>query len=286
MRNEFIKQLKYGIPLGAARVMLLIIHFDKLIISYIFPIRTFTIYAIGCFDIPILPGLGHTIRDIMSLEMAPLIKDSKFIEAVSLWKTTCRRILLIIVPSTIFLFFYSNEIITTIFSTKYIESVPYFKVYIFIFMATIFDSEILFRIFAKSIQLMTLQFSMSLLSVVTTIVTAIYFGPLMALVAKLVITVFSLITMMYISSKFFKHSIYNFFPWKDGFLTTFISIIILIPIYSLSSNITSWNIISGLIGGALFFPTLLVILSKINIISNEEIKIVVNKLNILRGIHD
>lgn len=90
---------------------------------------TFAIYAVGCLQIPLVDVLTTSSANVMMVAMARDGIDRRVAEALALWHDTTRRLALIIFPVVAFLVALAPQVITVLFTSRYLASVPVFQLW-------------------------------------------------------------------------------------------------------------------------------------------------------------
>lgn len=214
LKDFFKKQVSHGMPLGAARFFNTIVYFDKLIISTLFSVTQFTIYSVGCFEIPIILGISVTIWDLTAMDMVPAFVKGNVERLKEMWQFTINKIMQFYIPICVYFFLFSSEIILFIFSEKYIDSIPYFRIYILIFMMYSLNFEAVFRSFSANTSLVKIQFFNLVFSLLMIVSMGYFFGPLAALIGKLIAITFVTSIMFYSMSKKIGVSLKEIVDWK------------------------------------------------------------------------
>ncbi len=209
------KQVSYGLPLGVSQIFSIFYKMDRFVIATLFNVRQFTLYSVGSFDIPLVPNVTNTMSDLMSFDMVIAHTRSEFDQVKYLWQTTKRKISLLQLPIAIFLFFFSTQVITFIYSTKYLESAPYFRVFMLIFLVSSFDCDIVFRTFADNRRFLKIQTASSVGGLLMTIGFAYLYGPMGAMIGKLVGDSISVVVKLFLARNLMRLHWSDLFLWKE-----------------------------------------------------------------------
>jgi O-antigen/teichoic acid export membrane protein len=127
--NIFREQLAYALPLGiAAELWFLQTTLDNFFVSYTFGPAQYAVYAIGCFQLPLVvivtESLGLTTVPRVSL----LQKEGKMREILELLTRLMRKQSVIFLPLYVFLLVVGREFIVLLFTRQYLQSWPIFAV--------------------------------------------------------------------------------------------------------------------------------------------------------------
>jgi len=104
---------------------------DKWLILAFISVTQFAMYFNGSYEIPIFGLMLSAVSNIMLVDMASTNKQ-ELNTIKSLFEHSSLLLASVVFPSFCFLFFYSNEFFTFIFSEKYAAAIPVFVVSIFV----------------------------------------------------------------------------------------------------------------------------------------------------------
>jgi len=268
----FKQQFNYGLPLGISRFIATFVYFDKIVVSALFSVTKFTIYSVGCFEIPFVSTILHTVWDVGALEMVVACKNKNKDELITLWHDTMRKISILTIPTFVFCLFFAREIIVTIFSTQYEGSVPYFRLFIFTFLINAFDCELLFRIFRENSRYLKIQIFNLVVTLSMMISLGLMFGPLYALLGKVMANVVISYLMQRNAAKLLNLKLVNVLPYKviSKIVLLCSSVAMLLILILHSSSVSHFYV---LVSGFMLFSSIVFILFIVNgIITDEEIK--------------
>lgn len=127
--SSILPHLKYGIPLGlGATFSMLSASADKFIVSHYLGEKLFAIYSVGCYELPVMIVIFSSIGDVVLPTIVKLKSMNKTEEVIKTWHRAIEQSMLIGIPVCIFMFAYANEFITTVFTIKYVDAVPIFRI--------------------------------------------------------------------------------------------------------------------------------------------------------------
>jgi len=254
-----IDQLKYSLPLGLTRVMATIGgQFDKILISIYFTTSQFAVYAIGALSIPLDVIFQTSVANILRANLPPLVVENKIDEVCTLLRNSVRKLSLIIWPISAYIFLYSQEFINILFTNNYADSVDIFRIYL---IAMPLNALILspipqvFGVTKYNMYISSFGISFKMIFSLILINTIGYYGP--AIVS--VVTSYLVSYLFYrVSRKLIKRPIGEIFP-----LYSFRKLILTIVISSILSLLACWsidnNVIRMVVGGAVYFPSILIV---------------------------
>jgi O-antigen/teichoic acid export membrane protein len=144
---EFYRdQFRYSLPLGLSSIIgMLSVQLDKFVISGFFRPEDFAVFSIGAMELPFISILTNSVNAIL----LPHISESRDTLA-EIYKGAARKNALIILPLAVLFFVYAQPIITILYSSRYLASVPYFQVYLLILPLRIASPGILMMALGKT----------------------------------------------------------------------------------------------------------------------------------------
>lgn len=121
--------LKFSIPLGLATAVSTInIQLDKFLIGRFFDTERLAIYTNGSKEMPVTIISFSLVSILMPIVVKEIKKNNKKL-VLDLWNKTNELSLIIISYFVIIFLVFTPEVITILYSEKYIESVPIFRIY-------------------------------------------------------------------------------------------------------------------------------------------------------------
>ena len=97
-------------------------------VSHYFEPALFAIYAVGCFELPLLAILYESVVSILFPEVARLQTAGDREGVISLWASAMRKLAFFYVPTYVLMFVLRAEIITLLFTKDYAASADIFAV--------------------------------------------------------------------------------------------------------------------------------------------------------------
>lgn len=128
-RAALSTQLRYALPFGIAMVLGLPSYFaHEWIVSAQLGPALYAIYAVGCFQVPIVDILYSPTCEVLMVRLRELEHEGLAEKSVALFSETVGRLAYLFVPLVAFLVAAAPEFITTLFGAKFAASVPIFRV--------------------------------------------------------------------------------------------------------------------------------------------------------------
>lgn len=123
----FRVQLAYALPLGFASMLLRSqTELDNYFVSYQFGPAAYAVYAVGCFELPLLGLLAESISSVTIPRVSYLQKVGARREIVELLARVTRKLALVLLPLYALLLVVGREFLVFLFTEQYAESWPIF----------------------------------------------------------------------------------------------------------------------------------------------------------------
>jgi len=122
-------QLSYAIPFGIAGLFLRAYSdLDSYFVSYKFGPALFGLYALGCFELPLVEILSYSIGSVTIPRISYLQSIGNTREIIELIARMTRKLAAIYFPVYILLMICARDLITFLFTDRYIGSYPIFLI--------------------------------------------------------------------------------------------------------------------------------------------------------------
>lgn len=128
----FRAQLANSLPFGIGSIAY-IIQYDlhNYYVSYYFSPADFAIYAVGCFQLPLLLVLFDSVDTVLFPEVARLEKEGAYDRIIGVWVKAMRLLAFVFFPTCALLLVVRQELIVTLFTAEYAAAAPIFAVNLF-----------------------------------------------------------------------------------------------------------------------------------------------------------
>jgi O-antigen/teichoic acid export membrane protein len=128
-RALFKTQLSNAIPFGlGALAYATQANLHNYFIAHYFDPAVFAIYAVGCFELPLLGLLLDAVISVLLPEVARREGEGDTEGIIALWASAIRKLAFFFIPAYTLLFVLRHEFITFLFTREYEASVPIFTV--------------------------------------------------------------------------------------------------------------------------------------------------------------
>ena len=97
-------------------------------VSHYFEPAQFAIYAVGCFQLPLLGMLFESVVSVLMPEVARRHARADYDGIITLWAEAVRKLCLFFLPTYVLLFVVRHEFISTLFTSNYAAAAPIFAI--------------------------------------------------------------------------------------------------------------------------------------------------------------
>lgn len=225
LNKRLLKEiLLFSIPLGLASVVsTLNIELDKLMLGALLSTEELAVYSNASKELPI-NIICVSISSVLMPQMVRLLKENKFSLAIDIWKKTVSVSYIIICFFCTAIFVFAPQVITILYSEKYLAGVTVFRIYS---LTTLFKVTY-FGIVLNSMGKTKKIFSCSVLTLVLNVILNFILYKIMGVIGPAIATLISTFTIVLLqllmTSSLVKISIKNIFPWKNLFLLSMINV--------------------------------------------------------------
>ena len=121
-------QLSYALPFGVAGLLFTLqMDLPNYFVSNKFDAATFAIYAIGCFNIPLVGMLSESVGAVMIPQVSLLQKHGNHREILALASRVARKLALVYLPLYGFLMVMGREFLTVLFTQSIRRELAHFR---------------------------------------------------------------------------------------------------------------------------------------------------------------
>ncbi|MGE5085507.1 MAG: lipopolysaccharide biosynthesis protein [Bacillota bacterium] len=208
-------QIKYGLPLGFSRIITNLLNVENFVISSFYNITQFTIYSVGSFENPLINSLRSSVYELIIIQLIEEVRNGNFQKAEDTWRRMSRKLLLVIIPFSIYTAFFSKELITFIYSNKYAESAPYLTVFsLYIFIGCL-NPEPLFRAASQTAYALKIKIVGVILGVALIFAGAYWISPMGVLWAKIIAVGAMNLFGLVVGARMINSNFFRLFMWSD-----------------------------------------------------------------------
>lgn len=144
------RQLAYALPLGFAAMLYVVqIELHNYVVSYRFGATAFAIYALGCFDVPLVSILSESVGSVMIPRVSYLQHRGEHHEILAVTARAMRKLAAVFLPLYVLMIVVRHEFIVFLFTERYSESVPIFAINLTLLPFSIFVLDPVMRAYAE-----------------------------------------------------------------------------------------------------------------------------------------
>jgi len=174
----FLAQLKFSAPLSVANIAwTLQTRIHNFFISYMYDARTFAMYSIGVYQIPVFALIAGSVANIMTPELARLRARNDTDAMLRVWNNAIRKMNLVILPACVYLFAVSHEFIILLFTREYLDSVPIFQLSLVNFLIAGVNTGAVLQAYSETTFLMRLGIMRLPVTIALILPLIHFFGP-------------------------------------------------------------------------------------------------------------
>ncbi len=127
-RDDLRRQLAYALPFGLAFAIIIPQqNFHQYFVSASVSAAVFAIYAVGCFQLPIVDMLYTPVSEVLQLGIAEHDRDGDRDGPARLFQEAVARLAFVFVPMMALLYVCGPTLLTFLFTEQYRDSVPIFR---------------------------------------------------------------------------------------------------------------------------------------------------------------
>lgn len=128
-REALRRQLRYALPMGAAMALAVPqVFFHQFVVSSRLDAAAFAIYAVGIFQLPVVDLLYTPTSEVLMVRIAELEREGQPWAAAAVFREAAAKLAQVFFPLAVFLVAAAPEFITSLFTSRYLPSVPIFRV--------------------------------------------------------------------------------------------------------------------------------------------------------------
>jgi O-antigen/teichoic acid export membrane protein len=128
-RGALRRQLAYALPFGLAAVALTAQQqYHLYYVGGAVAAAAFAVYAVGCFQLPIVDILYTPVSEVLQLGLAELERAGRPREGLALFHEAVARLALVLLPLLALLWAVAPVFIAFLFSERYLAAVPLFRI--------------------------------------------------------------------------------------------------------------------------------------------------------------
>jgi O-antigen/teichoic acid export membrane protein len=239
------KQLIFVLPFGIAMSLdSLAERFDRILcIKYLTP-ADFAIYSIAFFGIPGIMQVYDSFTKVQVIEMTLRFRENRMDKISEIFKALAVKAFSFSVPLLMVVFLYSKKIIVLLFTEKYLDSVPFFRGYLFSFLFFMLGAGLILRATGRTKDTLKSYIYSCVVTLPATFFLIKSYYMWGALTGALLNVVVPRIFMIAFEIRYLNIGLKNHYPWKKILQIIIISFFSLAPFILIEFFIYSGVIIT------------------------------------------
>jgi O-antigen/teichoic acid export membrane protein len=147
-KKLLVEQLKYALPFGLMSVLWTFqAEIHNWFVGHGFSAEEMAVYRAGCFELPLLYLLQESVSSVMIPRMSKLQAENNKREMIEFTARATEKLALVYFPTFVFLMITAYTLITTLFTTKFADSVPIFVINLTLLPFAVFIADPITRAF-------------------------------------------------------------------------------------------------------------------------------------------
>lgn len=128
-----LELVKYSAPLGVAMLINSLIDYShQVIVSSQLSAADFAIYSIGCFQVPFIGIVSMSVSRVAMVKITELLTNNENKKVVEILSNSFRKLAMLFFPAFIILYAVASDFVSILYTDAYSESVPIFRIFIWI----------------------------------------------------------------------------------------------------------------------------------------------------------
>ena len=214
--RKIIKSLLvFSIPIGLSSVVgTLNAEVDKLLIGYLFETEQLAIYTNAAKELP-LSIVATSITAVLLPRLSMMMKKGKGEEAVKLWCYASELAFIIIALLVFGIFVYAEDVVTILYSDKYLPGVNVFRVYTLNLLLRITYFGIILNASGNTKKILLCSILSLALNVVLNPLFYYFFGMICPAIATFIAILVILLIQLKMTTKVVGVGFKSIFPWAS-----------------------------------------------------------------------
>ncbi len=250
-RQMIKEQLEYSLPFGFAVILNSIcLYFDRIICMGTLNAEEYAIYGIAFFAIPGMRQIYDSVSLVNLTNMTKAYHEGHTQDIVLLYSDFVRQIWSFSLPIIIGVCLFADDIIRILYTDKYIESTPFFRIYVGTLVITYMGAGTILRATGKTKYSFRANLFAAIIYVPSAFLLIKSFGIWGAIFASVLGNVLPRLFKMMFEIRLMNSSLIEYLPWRKMMLMLSISLIFIIPIFTLKTFYHPsfiWCVIMGFI---------------------------------------
>jgi O-antigen/teichoic acid export membrane protein len=241
--------IKYCTPISIAGAMSFIVEkIDMIILSTRLDPIHFAYYSMGCLVVPPLLLLEMSVQKVLIPNLSKAYHEHDYADMIMSYRQAQSDISYIMIPALFGLLIFNRPIIEILFTSQYMESAFYLRLYAFTYLTYIIPHDSIPRATGNTSWILKMYLIMTPMSIAVVYYCAGKFGAPGALISSVLFMFFPKIPGLLYSAKLTKSTVMKIIAWRAHLFYTFINLIlwgICLALKSFFPSEKMWFIVLG-----------------------------------------
>ena len=256
----------FSIPIGLSSVVgTLNAEIDKLLIGYLMDTEQMAIYTNAAKELP-FTIIAFSITAVLLPKLSKMMKENKQVESIQLWGHAVELAFVFIALIVCGVFTYAEDVISILYSEKYLPGVNVFRVYTLNLLLRITYFGIILNAAGETKKIFWCSIYSLVLNAILNPLFYWLFGMIGPAIATFIAIFLILMLQLKMTAKVTELSFYEVFPWKKIKHIISINILFAVPFYCLKVRLpiekTIGSIGESLLLGIIWSALYLLLMSK------------------------
>jgi O-antigen/teichoic acid export membrane protein len=265
------QQFAYTVPYALAIFVEVIQqNYHQYVVSWKWDPATFAIYSVGCLQIPLVDFIASPASNVMMVRIGEELREGRRKSILAIWNDTNRKLALVFFPLIGLLVVNAYRIITLLFTSEFIASVPIFMVWSLTIAFAIFQTDGVLRALAQTRFLIV----MNLARLAAIIGLMEWSLSRFQLVGPVIVTIVGVAVARFIAlmriRKLLEVSFANLMPWRNLGGIGIVSMLAAVPSAFVGAHLTMHSLVVLPLSGMVYVTAYAALLLGFGLLSEGE----------------
>jgi O-antigen/teichoic acid export membrane protein len=236
-KSLLYNQLNYSLPFGFAMLIKIIAtSFDKIICTFYITPEKFAIYSIAFYGVPGINLIYSSFVEVYLVPLTEYFNNRNLVDFIKSYKNLVYKTFSFTFPLILIVWLFSKQIIIFLFTYKYIEAVPLFRIFLLSFIILPLGAGLILRCTGNTKKTLYSYLFSSIISLPLTFILINYYELYGAIISSVISSALPIIFLIHEEKKILKISLLKLLPIKQMSIIIIISILLLIPFIILNNT--------------------------------------------------
>ncbi len=250
----FKKQFKYAMPMGVSGIIGTTgKRIDKFVLSMFFSPDIFAVYSVGSFNVPFINMFFQSVGEVVLPKGVKHVAKDNVDKFVELWQKLIIRFSFVGVGSFFALQLIAEDLITLVYTDQYLESVPVFRIIIFVILEQMLAYAIVLKSYGRTNKILQSNFIAFLVSISMVYFMVKYFGLIGAAITAVAVFYTNATLQLFFSIKTLKRKFIKVYPIFTILKLMAIGAITCVGLYFVTTTLIDYKVLRIVISLIAFF---------------------------------